>query len=169
MSPLTITHQCAVGGVDFEKILLAIRIASHSNYNAHTEPLFKKLNILPLHFFINYFKIQFMFQYKNDFLPAAFEDTWTTNQQRLEAFNILLRPNTDEFFVPLARITQVERLPLISFPKLWNDFDNDENKCIPNKIEFNNKLKLHFSNLLNANYICSRLLCPHCHIHENSP
>jgi Reverse transcriptase (RNA-dependent DNA polymerase) len=146
----------------------AIRIVSHSKYNAHTEPLFKKLNILPLHFLIDYFKIQFMFQYKNNLLPSAFEDSWTTNQQRLEAFNIHLRPNTDEFFVPLARITQVDRLPLISFPRLWNNFENEDIKLIPNKLEFNSKLKLYFSSLLNANYTCSRLLCPHCHIHENS-
>jgi Reverse transcriptase (RNA-dependent DNA polymerase) len=147
----------------------AIRIVTHSSYNSHTEPLFKKLNILPLPLLIKFFKIQFMFQYKNKLLPTAFEDTWTTNEQRLEAFNVMLRPNTDEFFVPFARISQVERLPLISLPKLWNELDNEEIKCISSKIEFNIKLKLFLTNSLSSNYVCTRLLCPHCHIHENSP
>jgi hypothetical protein len=38
----------------------AVRIVTLSPYNSHTEPLFKKLNILPLKQLIMYFKIQFM-------------------------------------------------------------------------------------------------------------
>jgi hypothetical protein len=43
----------------------AIRIISLSSYNAHTEPLFKRLNILPIPLkqIIDYFKIQFMHQF----------------------------------------------------------------------------------------------------------
>jgi Reverse transcriptase (RNA-dependent DNA polymerase) len=146
----------------------AIRIVTHSSYNAHTEPLFKKLKILPLYSLISYFKIQFMFQFKNNLLPEAFNETWITNQQRLVEINMLLRPNNDEFFVPFARISQVERLPLISFPKSWNEFENEDIKSVQSKNEFNSMLKTHFINLLNANFFCSRLLCPHCHIHDNS-
>jgi len=38
----------------------AIRIITDSKYNAHTEPLFKKLEILPFPDLISFFKLQFM-------------------------------------------------------------------------------------------------------------
>jgi hypothetical protein len=38
----------------------AIRIVADAAYNAHTEPLFKKLNILPIKDLILFFKLQFM-------------------------------------------------------------------------------------------------------------
>jgi hypothetical protein len=35
----------------------AVRIVTQSHYNSHTEPIFKKLNILPLQHLISYFKL----------------------------------------------------------------------------------------------------------------
>ena len=52
----------------------AIRIISHTQYNSHTEPLFKKLEILPLPDLIHMTKIQFMQRMKNNFLPESFND-----------------------------------------------------------------------------------------------
>jgi hypothetical protein len=51
----------------------AVRIIASAAYNAHTEPLFKKLRILPFFDLVSYFKIQFMQQFKQGFLPKAFE------------------------------------------------------------------------------------------------
>jgi hypothetical protein len=48
----------------------AIRIASQVKYSAHTEPLFKSLEILNLPSLIDYFKIQFINQYVRALLPA---------------------------------------------------------------------------------------------------
>jgi hypothetical protein len=41
--------------------------------------------------------------------------------------------NNDEFYVPLARINYAERFPYVSFPRIWNSFDNDVIKSIGNK------------------------------------
>jgi hypothetical protein len=75
-----------------------------------------------------------------------------------------LRDNNN--FVQFARIKQVEKFPLISFPKLWNSLEYASLKSISSKIEFNNKLKMFFMDKLDSNYVCTRLLCPHCHIHR---
>jgi sulfur relay (sulfurtransferase) DsrF/TusC family protein len=44
----------------------AIRIINLAPYNSHNEPLFKKSEILPLKNLIEYFKLLFMYDYKNN-------------------------------------------------------------------------------------------------------
>ena len=57
----------------------AIRIVASASYNSHTEPLFKRLQVLPLPDLISYKKIQFMQRFKQKFLPSSFEETWVFN------------------------------------------------------------------------------------------
>jgi cytochrome c len=52
---------------------------------------------------------------------------------------------------------------------MWNDFRDDVLKSESNKIIFNAKLKGQFIDQLNANYVCTRLLCPHCHLNNGIP
>jgi hypothetical protein len=142
----------------------AIRLINFASYNAHTEPLFKISNVLPLNLLILYFKLQFIQHYKFNHLPAIFFNLWQTNEQRLDLnLNMQLR-NFVEYYVPFARIVLAERCPLFSFPKIWNNFDNDVIKSISSKLEFNCKLKTHFISSLSSDYVCNRLLCPHCHL-----
>ena len=48
----------------------AIRIITGSSYNSHTEPLFKRLQILPLPDLISFSKLQFMRRFsQNSYLP----------------------------------------------------------------------------------------------------
>jgi len=146
----------------FIKQKQAIRIISGSKYNAHTEPLFKKLNILPFPDLIKFFKIQFMQQFAGGFLPISFNNLWQTNRIRIgDQAHIELR-NADQLFIPYARTNTISRMPLYSFPKIWADFPSEEIKFIRNKLEFNQKLKEYFiSNLKNVPD-CSRLFCPAC-------
>jgi hypothetical protein len=60
----------------------AIRIINSAPYNSHTEPLFKKCEILPISLLIKYFKLLFMYDFKNDLLPLSFKNTWMTNAER---------------------------------------------------------------------------------------
>ena len=60
----------------------AIRIVAGTSYNSHTEPLFKRLQVLPLPDLISYTKIQFMQRFKQKFLPSSFEETWVFNDIR---------------------------------------------------------------------------------------
>ena len=52
----------------------AIRTINNSKYNSHTEPLFKKNNLLKLNdiYYLN--AIKFHFKYKRDMLPIYFKD-----------------------------------------------------------------------------------------------
>jgi len=56
-----------------------------------------------------------------------------------------------------------ERQPLTHFPKVWQNFENENIKFIRNKLEFKQKLKEHLLGLLKNVVTCDRLLCPQCH------
>ena len=49
----------------------AIRLISGSSYNSHTEPLFKKLKILPLPDLVAFSKVQFMQRFSQKMLPSS--------------------------------------------------------------------------------------------------
>ena len=143
---------------------MAIRILSNAKYNSHTEPLFKKLNILPFAQLCLFFKLQFMQQFTQKFLPTALNNMWITNNvRRNDQAHIVLR-NDDLLHIPLARTLFTSKHPLTTFPQLWSEFPDESLKFIRNKLEFNHKLKNYFLNQLNANVNCGRLLCPDCHL-----
>jgi hypothetical protein len=81
----------------------AIRLISCANYNAHTEPLFKKQKILPLEKLNYFFHLQIMRKFKKGFLPSSFNNVWQTDEIRHNnSFEITLR-NRDLINIPLAR------------------------------------------------------------------
>lgn len=149
----------------------AIRIIANLNYNAHTEPSFKKLQILPLNSLIFYFNLQIMQRYIQGFLPSAFNDTWIKNSQRQVNENgnddIARRlRNRDELYLPPCRLTTIAKFPYYNLPRIWHNFDNETIKIIRNKPEFNQSLKKHLLHMLNDTVICNRLLCPSCHLKQ---
>jgi hypothetical protein len=112
----------------------AVRIISAAGYNAHTESLFKLHRILPLQHLTTFFKLQFMHQYKQGFLPKSFSGEWSSHGDRLEDLEqgrmVLRNLNMNDFIVPYARLASTGRFPLTSFPKAWNSLDNIEIKTI---------------------------------------
>ncbi len=148
----------------------AIRIISNAPYNAHTESLFKKQKILPLPSLIDFFKIQFMQQFSQGLLPKSFTYVWTTNEARALQQNLHDYPlrNSNNLYIPFARLKSTEKHPLHLFPKLWSEFNENDIKYIRCKHEFNSKLKAFFLNKLQDNFRCSRMLCPRCHLQNVS-
>jgi len=144
----------------------AIRIINSAPYNAHTEPLFKESKILPLPDLIAFFRIQFMQQFTFGLLPPAFTSTWTTVAARNSNLNLHSYPlrNSDNLYIPISRLTSLEKHPLYLLPNLWANF-NDPIKHIRNKIEFNFKLKTFYLSNLKSTVICSRHFCPSCQTH----
>ena len=142
----------------------AIRILSNAKYNSHTEPLFKKLGILPFEKLAIFFKIQFMQHFTQKFLPISLRDMWITNIiRRQDQAHVELR-NDDQLHIPFSRTNLTAKLPVANFPSIWTDFPSEEIKFIRNKIEFNYKLKFFLLNQLSSTVNCSRLLCPDCHL-----
>jgi hypothetical protein len=123
-------------------------MVSQVKYSAHTEPLFKSLEILPLPSLISYFKIQFMQQYKWGLLPASFNNIWVTKEaHRVQATPMVLCNDAD-FYIPVSRLTQCSLLPYYSLPRIWLEFDqiNPAISILRDKKEFNKELKIYFIN-----------------------
>ena len=120
--------------------------------NSHTEPIFKSLSILPLSSLIEYFKIQFMYNFVNGELPGSFEFTWIRNENR-EGANLrpLLRNHTD-IFIPPSRLISTDKFPLFNFPRVWSSFPDSIIKNLTSKSEFNSKLKTFYLNKLSSSY-----------------
>ena len=157
----------------FKKQKIAIRIVNNASYNAHTESLFKKCKILPLPVLSTYFKIQFIHLFINNKLPTSFNNMWTTNLARRlvidddnlrDVINPYVLRNNDDLHVPYSRLSLTEKFPLFSFPTMWLDLNNPDIKIQRTKHIFNAKLKEHLLGKLQDNFICERLLCPHCHL-----
>ena len=143
----------------------AVRIISLSKFNSHSEPIFKKLEILPLTLQFSFNKLVFMQSciYKNS--PIAFHNRWIKNRDRRAQagdFGPDLRDDND-LHVPFSRTDFIARFPLHNLPKLWNDLPHNVD-ILSNIPEFKLKLKSHFLNNLNDNVQCNRLLCPTCHL-----
>ncbi len=56
-----------------------MRIVLGANYNDHTEPIFKHINILLLDALCKFLDLQFMQHFKQDFLPDSFNNMWSLN------------------------------------------------------------------------------------------
>jgi hypothetical protein len=142
---------------------MAIRILNDVPYNAHTEPLFKSCAILPLKSLCEYFKVQFMQKFTQGFLLSSFEEVWISNKIRRAGQDPVELRNIDDIDIPFAGLSSTQRQPLTGFPKLWASFPDERIKFIRN-VEFSNELELFYLNRLNSSPICTRLLCPHCHL-----
>ena len=134
----------------------AIRCISNASYNAHTAPLFKKLNIMPLDVTIKYNKLQIMYDFINQRLPRSFDNRWYTVQHRT---NRVTR-NSMNFHIPYFRIKLVSRLPKWCIPDIWNSFETIEIKAQTSRNLFNKKLKKQLLNELVVE--CNRLSCQEC-------
>jgi hypothetical protein len=138
---------------------MALRIISQAPYNAHTEPLFKNLKLLPLLELIELSKAQFMFLYARQLLPPLFLNAW--NQVELNNYN-LRRRNQDNFIVPFSRLSMIDKLPLIAFPTAWNKIEDVNIKSSKNIFTFNNSFKDNALSKLLDRVNCNRLFCAAC-------
>ena len=143
----------------------AIRILYLESHNAHTEPLFKSLGILPLSQLISQANLKFIHSCLFNLAPSAFSNTWpTTIEQRYATGQVdlvyNLRNNSD-LYVPPSRLKSLSYFPLYNLPSLWNNLP-EHIKSIPTKYLFKSNLKYFFLDSLNATPLCRRLFCPAC-------
>ncbi len=95
---------------------------------------------------------------------------WITNGEKrnrdLDDAGASLR-NDNDLYILLVKYAHLENSPIFGFPKIWNNFDETLIKLVHSKLEFNHKFKKFFLEQLTDNYVCNRLLCPHCHLQYN--
>ena len=144
----------------------AIRLICDTKYNAHTEPLFKKEKILPFKDLFAFFKLLFMFDYTNNLLPISFSQVWPSNEARRlnNPMGGLNLRNDAHLFIPFIRLQSFMNFPLAEFPRIWNDFHEEDIKNTPSRPLFKKLLKEYFFSKLDGNYKCTRLLCLSCNL-----
>ena len=95
-----------------------IRLITFSHYNAHTEPLFKQLKILPFEKILFESKMKFMHAIYNNIAPPSFNNVWQKNNIREQQYDLR---NQDNFIIPKPRFEGFKKYPLYSFAKTWNE------------------------------------------------
>jgi len=105
----------------------AIRIVSNAGYREHTVPLFRSLNVLPLDQLIRFSTLKFMHSFSFNLLPITFSENWILNRLRNPERNLR---NGNDYYIPGHNFATLKRLPLFNFPKVWNEYDN-QNKFNP--------------------------------------
>ena len=110
-----------------------LELLCQNNNNSHTEPLFKKPEILRLQDMIVHFKLLFMQDYIRGHLPLSFRNIWISNLQ----YGLNCNPNGPrllrndyDMYVPFIRLESYVYFPLPDFPRTWNKFDNQDMKNV---------------------------------------
>jgi hypothetical protein len=114
----------------------AIRIISNANYRAHTAPLFTQLNILPVDMMIKYSTLKLMHSFYHNTMPTSFNETWITNRARIPERELR---DADDLFIPHHKFATLKRLPLFTFPRVWNEEGASKNN--PSQYRFLKNLK----------------------------
>ena len=95
-----------------------VRMLTLSPRLAHTAPLFRELNFLPLELLFKFHILVYMFKSKNTMLPQMFLDYFTINKNQI---NIQTR-QSQLYHIPRARTNYLERSILIQGPLLANKY-----------------------------------------------
>ena len=141
----------------FNKQKQCIRFIHKAKYNAHTEPLFHKSQILPLNDLILQQKLVFMHSLFYNYSQVTFPDFVFNRDVGLHRFNFR---NDCDFFIPHTNSSFIQKMPLIDFPKSWNELDHTI-KEITSKGMFKKQLKLFFLDKF-SNFRCQNLVCYAC-------
>ena len=115
----------------------AVRIMSKSNYDEHTNPLFKATNILKLEDLIYYHNALFMHDYHHDKLPNLF-DSFFIKASRIHSYNTRFASKSS-VSIPYARTNYGKFNIRFTGAKVWNSLD-EEIKLL-SKASFKKKLK----------------------------
>ena len=100
----------------FVKQKMAVRILNSAKYNAHSEPLYKQSNILPLLSLVEHFKLQFFHYFILNELPRSFINTWTRNIDRRQEKTKLFCESSSNISSPPTDLPPQANFPLLTFP-----------------------------------------------------
>ena len=105
-----------------------------------------------------------MQRFSQNFLPSSFNDIWLRNSIRNIGENEIQLRNFAQLQNVHSNLTKLDIFPLYNFPKIWENFTDEQIKILRKKSEFDHKLKDYFLNDLAATVSCNRLLCPACKV-----
>jgi hypothetical protein len=117
-----------------------VRAICNTAYNAHTEPLFEHLNILPMDKMILLNQSLLMHSIMHKYSPPALHNQWMLNEER--NIGLDLRNNQD-IYLPAATSEQAKKLTYFVLARVWNELPYE--KMYQNKITFKIWLKGHIN------------------------
>ena len=134
-----------------------MRLITNAKYNAHTEPLFYTHGVLQLPDLLTQQKMLFMHSIVFKQSPSVFPDFQLNINSNTHGY--ILR-NQYNFYVPRSTCSFTAKMPIIDFPRLWNDLDEDL-RCLDNALAFK---RTHKSLLLDkyGSFNCTKLFCMSC-------
>ena len=104
---------------------------THSEFKAHTSPLFKKLNIMTFYQLYDYFVGLFVYRCLNHLLPEMFWNLFTRNVTSRNVNNVR----------PSGYTTKISEFSTIfTGPKIWNKLP-DNIRLTKSLFSFKHKLK----------------------------
>ncbi len=136
----------------------SLRIINRKSHYHHTEPLFKKSEVLNVYDQYKYSVLTFMYQLKNDKLPSSFD-----------TFSFFIpdqfRPQTRQYKLANCskfRTTYSSKLPTHAFPRMWNNLDIKLREC-PSINIFKKDLRTSFLCVYSYNIRCFNVRCKQCY------
>ena len=141
----------------FLKQKQCLRVISKSKFNAHTEPLFFRLKILPFADLFTQRKLLLMHSIAHKYSAVEFPHFLTNREASDHRF---IFRDTHNFSIPRTSLSMVQKMPLIDFPLTWNNID-ESLKEITSKNLFKKTLKLELLDNY-ANFQCSNTICMSC-------
>ena len=136
----------------------AVRYINNTRYNSHSEPLLKKSGILDIYDLFKYHVLLFMYDYENNALPESFRNMFKHN---FEVNKSLRTRQSDLFYIGKVKTKLVSRLPLFSFPNIWNTCTFDKN-FPQNKSGFKSFAKQTFLHAYATDIKCKNPRCRDC-------
>ena len=136
----------------------AIGIINNKPYCYHTEPLFKKENILTIDHQFNLQVTLFMHDFLNNRLPKSFNNFFQLNAN-------LIRRQTRQhntFYIGRPRTNFSMHLPNHSFPRIWNNM-NQIIQGIPNRNLYKRQCRIHYLQTYAENSMCNNRRCDQCY------
>ena len=94
-----------------------IRIITLSGYRDHTEPLFKRLRIMPFRKLIYNSQMTIMHSIHHKYSPESLHNIFPSNNNRNLGYELR---NNEDYSIPRIRFEYLRNFPLYSFPSTWN-------------------------------------------------
>jgi hypothetical protein len=99
-----------------------VRTVSKVQRLAHTAPLFKQINIMPLNYLIKYTQNLLTHSSIHKYSPTACHNQWILNSDRNPEIDLR---NANDIYIPRACSEQVKILPYFAFANNWNTLPYD--------------------------------------------
>ena len=120
-----------------------VRITTNSSYNAHTDKLFVKLNILKLEHIYELSVTSFMFLYMKNALPSCFNNYFVSNK----TINTYTTRNSEKIYIPTTKYNFSRTIIRYKGPVMWNNL-SESLKNSPSLSSLKRNFKMKYLNPL---------------------